>query len=727
MADPSSNQTPNGAKQIIYDCGHSGQVYTAPTTGTSVLAGTRQTLTYDTEGRTATVNTPDGTHTNTSKYLYDAAGNLLEQTSGVDGTDKTRVLYLFGGTEQITLNVSAKTWTGLRYYHGPDGTTITRSSSGTVTYQVANAQGTATTAIDAGTMAVTRRSYDPYGNSRGAKPTSWVSPDENHGYLGQPTDATSGLGLLGARNYDPAQGRFLTVDPFFEAGDPNQMGGYTYAGDNPASGSDPTGTMLPDMNGGGSGGSSTPSSSRGAATDTSSGNSSASPAPSTTPTPPMGSAPASTQTPTPSLGEVPCQPADFGTNRCENYGNGKVMMAIVAVGVAGVAASGISLCVETGIVECASSVVLGAADADAGGSLLLGSRIIGLGLGAASATEEYADELAAEAGAAAKADQDAAAARAAAAKDSDPEDLAKRANAAVSEPDKPSSATSSGGAKSPSRCSFSPDTPVLMDNGRTKPIGKIKTGDKVEAANPKTGKHQGVRTVQHVWINHDHDLLDLTIRTEDGHTATLHTTAKHPFWDDTKHAWVAAGKLHAGEALNTASDGHAFVVATRLTPGTANRWNLTVQQLHTYYVVAGGFPISVHNSSTCDVTGEYLYRGLPKGAREEHPKYQDALQGRAVPKGGHSDPELHAGGNIQSEFTSWTHDYEDVALDAAEEFGVEHGLVLRIPRSSIPDGVDFQIHDTDLETYEEMEHALLGTIEGAEISIGRGPWTRPGG
>ncbi|MFF2205586.1 RHS repeat domain-containing protein [Streptomyces sp. NPDC058145] len=44
-----------------------------------------------------------------------------------------------------------------------------------------------------------------------------------------------------ARNYDPAIGRFLTPDPIFQAGDPNQMGGYTYAADNPTSSSDPTG------------------------------------------------------------------------------------------------------------------------------------------------------------------------------------------------------------------------------------------------------------------------------------------------------------------------------------------------------------------------------------------------------------------------------------------------------------------------------------------------------
>ncbi len=606
VTDPGASATIR-TQLTLATCGSAGQTWTTAGTG-ALPPGQTQTFTYDAEGRTATVATGSGTDTNTSSYLYDADGNLLEQTSSVDGTAKTRILYLFGGTEQITLNVSAKTWTGLRYYHGPDGTTICRSSSGTVTYEVANAQGTATTAIDASTLAVTRRYYDPYGNTRGTKPTTWVSTDENHGYLGQPTDASTGLDLLGARNYDPAQGRFLTPDPLFEASDPNQMGGYTYAGDNPVSGSDPTGTILVNNDGtqcsggwskcsgqAGSGGGSKKS-----GTGTSSGNTSSSPSPSTTPSPSMSSTPASTQTPTPTLGEVPCAPADFGTDRCESYGGGTAMvMAMVAP----VAVPLAIACLESGVVDCATGLLLGVADGEAGGSLLLGSRIF-VGISAtAEAIEEQADTLAAKAGASEKATEDASAAKGAVAKDPDPQTHAEHANAAAAKPDTPGK----GASGSPKGCSFSPSTPVLMDGGKTKPIGKIKTGDKVESADPETGKHQGARTVQHVWINHDHDLLDLTIRTKDGHTTTLHTTANHPFWDDTTHTWVAAGKLHHGDALNTATNGHAYVVAAQPTPGAAYRWNLTVQQLHTYYVVAGGTPILVHNTGTgpnlCNVSG----------------------------------------------------------------------------------------------------------------------------
>ncbi len=93
-------------------------------------------------------------------------------------------------------------------------------------------------AIGASTLAVTRRYFDPYGNPAGTAPSSW--PDANS-YLGKPQDPNTSLDLLGARQYDPVTGRFLSVDPVLETGSPQQMGGYAYAGDNPATSSDPTG------------------------------------------------------------------------------------------------------------------------------------------------------------------------------------------------------------------------------------------------------------------------------------------------------------------------------------------------------------------------------------------------------------------------------------------------------------------------------------------------------
>nr|WP_168510869.1 polymorphic toxin-type HINT domain-containing protein [Streptomyces sp. S1D4-11]QIY98055.1 hypothetical protein HEP87_33905 [Streptomyces sp. S1D4-11] len=136
-----------------------------------------------------------------------------------------------------------------------------------------------------------------------------------------------------------------------------------------------------------------------------------------------------------------------------------------------------------------------------------------------------------------------------------------------------------------------------MKNGHTKAIAKIKPGDHVEAADPKTGKHAGARRVTARLVHQDDDLVDLKIRDKHGNSATLHTTSNHPFWDDTARTWVEAGSLKPGHDLNTPTGQHARLVATTPLSGEAAMYNLTVEQLHTYYVLAGNTPVLVHNSS----------------------------------------------------------------------------------------------------------------------------------
>ncbi|MEZ0070640.1 hypothetical protein ABIA32_006693, partial [Streptacidiphilus sp. MAP12-20] len=150
------------------------------------------------------------------------------------------------------------------------------------------------------------------------------------------------------------------------------------------------------------------------------------------------------------------------------------------------------------------------------------------------------------------------------------------------------------------KCSFSPDTQVLLANGKTTAIGALKPGDEVESADPTTGKDRGGRKVQHVWINHDADLLNVAVNDGRGHTSVIRTTANHPFWDDTSHTWLRADHLKAGHKLASTHGQHPTVVNINATPGAAYRWNLTVQQLHTYYVMAGSVPILVHNTKGCE-------------------------------------------------------------------------------------------------------------------------------
>jgi RHS repeat-associated protein len=78
---------------------------------------------------------------------------------------------------------------------------------------------------------------DPFGKRRGAAPSFW--PDDK-GFVGGVID-TTGLVSIGAREYDPATGRFVSADPILDFGDPQQVHGYAYANNAPATASDPSG------------------------------------------------------------------------------------------------------------------------------------------------------------------------------------------------------------------------------------------------------------------------------------------------------------------------------------------------------------------------------------------------------------------------------------------------------------------------------------------------------
>jgi hypothetical protein len=98
--------------------------------------------------------------------------------------------------------------------------------------------------------------------------------------------------------------------------------------------------------------------------------------------------------------------------------------------------------------------------------------------------------------------------------------------------------------------SFTASTRILLANGTTVPIDTLKPGDKVLATNTKTGKTTA-QTVTAVLLEHDNDLYNLTINTAHGHTATIHTTARHPFWNPDTRQWIKADALRQGDQLRT--------------------------------------------------------------------------------------------------------------------------------------------------------------------------------
>ncbi|MGT2532080.1 RHS repeat domain-containing protein [Streptomyces nojiriensis] len=167
----------------------------------------------------------------TSTYVYDAAGNrLLRRDPG-----KT-TLYL--GSTELSLDTATDTVTGTRYYPTPGGPTIVRTSNGKLSYTAADHHNTGTTAIDATTLQVQRRATKPFGEDLGPAPAAW--PGER-GFVNGTKDKATGFTHLGAREYDPRTGTFLSVDPIMVLDSPQGLNAYSYAKNSPVTTSDPTG------------------------------------------------------------------------------------------------------------------------------------------------------------------------------------------------------------------------------------------------------------------------------------------------------------------------------------------------------------------------------------------------------------------------------------------------------------------------------------------------------
>ncbi len=143
---------------------------------------------------------------------------------------------------------------------------------------------------------------------------------------------------------------------------------------------------------------------------------------------------------------------------------------------------------------------------------------------------------------------------------------------------------------------FLAGTDVLMADGTTKDIEDIKPGDTVSATDPETGE-SGPREVTRLIITEDDKHFNtLSIATEEG-IETLTATFEHPFWSPSEGRWVEASDLSPGATLLTDSGDTVIVTANKPFTKRARTYNLTVDDLHTYYVLAGQTPVLVHNSN----------------------------------------------------------------------------------------------------------------------------------
>jgi RHS repeat-associated protein len=473
---------------------------------------------WDNEGHLASVTDSAGT----SSYIYDAGGNRLI------GKDPGGVTAYLPGFE---LRKVGSTVTATRYYGG----VAARTPAG-LTWLASDPHGSNQLAINSSTLAVTRRKLDPFGNPRGADP-AWPTP---RGFVGGTRD-TTGLTHLGARDYEPTTGRFISADPIFDATNPQAMGGYSYAGNNPVTGSDPSGLRTEDQYYGTG-----------------------------------GSKQLESKQATPGKKSRP----GFGHRLWNGFTNGlKRFWVDPVVDLYDEAVNIPKNAHDDGVAIREGRESWGTAAEHAFDHTLRHAFDTLTILGAAYLVIDAGENFAGAVHKFANGDYEGGI--------SDATVGVLEAAAIVA----PFKAARAGAAAC---ASFAPDTPVLMADGHTKAIQHVNLGDTVRATDPATGRTTS-QPITELHRHLDQELTDLALADAAGNLAILHTTPNHRFWDETQHRWVEASSLDIGDRLH-APDGTPATIAGLLTfAGPKPMYNLTVDTAHTYYVTAGTTTVLVHN------------------------------------------------------------------------------------------------------------------------------------
>ncbi|MDI5974642.1 TreTu family toxin [Amycolatopsis magusensis] len=614
------------------------------------VAGSPQTMEFDTSGRNTKVTEHDG---RTYDYLYDAEGNRL-----IKRTAQTTTLYL-GGME-LRLDNTTKTVSGSRYYnHGGSAVAVrTSGPQGKLSYLLGDHQGTAGMSVDAGTLDVTTRRQDPFGNERGEQPQTW--PDDR-GFVGGTKDE-SGLTHLGAREYDPKNGRFTSVDPVLDQDDPQQINGYAYANNSPVTNSDPNGlywktvetwklvkqtTLIkvmywlsflvpfffwvtvtywavqvfvyrvwiePPWKGRGSQQVSDEQAAREAGL---------------------------------SLAEYEEAKRAAADKRswvqvAIEHGGEVVQEIIGAKGV-------IDNCFTNfNAVQCGLEIF----SALPWGKIMKIGKIIGKIVEAFEKTVSWIRGK-------------------------------EKAEASLRSVEKARERLQSS---CPTSNSFVPGTLVLMADGSHKPIEQVELGDQVHAVDPISGESRA-RVVTAIIVGTGiKDLVELTVNTDTGSAAravatdggdgkvtatagqrssvevglavrgesgagAVVATDEHPFWVAAEKRWVNAVELKVGHQLETGDNRDATVTGTRSWSEVRRVYNLTVDTDHTYYVLAGTTPVLTHNEA-CTV-GRWMSEDEYQGMRNTG-KVQAGSEGASTYVASPADPasfrKQAAPGSIYAEF-----------------------------------------------------------------------------
>ncbi|WP_412078178.1 polymorphic toxin-type HINT domain-containing protein [Streptomyces xanthophaeus] len=500
--------------------------------------GETQYLDWDAEGRLKTLNQG----TSSDSYVYDAAGTRILRKE----KDAT-TLYLPGGNE-LKLD-KAGTVTGTRYYGG-----IAVRTGGKLTFTLSDHHGTGTSQITADTtQTITRRKTGLFGEARGTQPTTWTGEKT---FVGGTKDNDSGLTHIGAREYDPLIGRFISIDPIMDLTDPQQLHGYTYSNSNPFTYSDPSGLRYYEGDSDG-GFEAAPQDASEAARRHSAGYGAKQPSPNRGCGIYCGSQPevrtyvkASSNGPYTGQSKTskPKPKPDTSTSTWFDQAFYGTISSLAHT------SSYFGWLADS---DCWSGGGAGAPGCDYGGAY---------------------DEWLLEHGVNTETD-------------------AYRIPGFLAElygHGKSGGVQGPGKGKESANC-FLAGTLVLMADGSTKKIEDIDVGDLVMSTDPRSGESSAQPAIKLIRSEGERELNAISVEIS-GENDEITSTREHPFWSPSEGKWIEAGDLEVGMTLLTGSGEHARVAGNHASIRTIPTFNFTVANFHAYYVLVGVTPVLVHNA-----------------------------------------------------------------------------------------------------------------------------------
>jgi RHS repeat-associated protein len=172
---------------------------------------------------------------------------------------------------------------------------------------------------------------------------------------------------------------------------------------------------------------------------------------------------------------------------------------------------------------------------------------------------------------------------------------------------------------------FPAGTQVLLADGTAKAIEQIRVGDRVLAGEPNRASFAEPRAVVQTHTNWTQRLVQIAVDQDgDGRVdGEFQATGEHPIWTQNR-GWVNAVDLTRGDRLVGAEEQEPLVLSAGSSPILCATYNLSVEGSHTFFVLAGGMSVLVHNTEPALILPYGNFPAPNPAGMQNHHIVQDA-------------------------------------------------------------------------------------------------------